>query len=105
MISDNVEEIADGAFECTGLISIVIPNKVTKIGVAAFNGCSSLISVEIPNSVIKIEESAFSGCSRLSRVVIPNSVQEIGVGAFNGCNLPRYVKSELTAKFGESIFE
>ena len=105
VISDNVEEIADGAFECTGLISIVIPNKVTKIGVAAFNGCSSLISVEIPNSVIKIEESAFSGCSRLSRVVIPNSVQEIGVGAFNGCNLPRYVKSELTAKFGESIFE
>ena len=64
---------------------LVIPNGVTSIGFAAFEGCTSLTSVTIPNSVTSIGEWAFSGCSGLTSVIIPDSVTAIGSRAFNKC--------------------
>ena len=75
-----------GAFRfSSGLISVNIPNSVTKIGNYAFSGCSRLVSVTIPNSVTSIGDGSFWGCSRLTSVDIPNSVTEIGSGAFAEC--------------------
>ena len=55
--------IADYAFhECSGLISIAIPNSVTNIGACAFAQCSGLTSVTIPESVTSIGHAAFSNC-------------------------------------------
>ena len=83
----SVTSIGDIAFiNCTGLISVTIPNSVTSIGDGAFQGCSALTSVTIPNSVISIGASVFSGCSGLTSVTIPNSVISIGNNAFDGCN-------------------
>ena len=56
------------------------------IGSSAFEDCSGLISIEIPNSVISIGEKAFWCCSRLSSVTIPASVKSIGNSAFSYCN-------------------
>ena len=55
--------------ENTEIKDLVIPNSVTRIGVAAFYNCSGLTSVTIPNSVTSIEQNAFSGCSNLTSVV------------------------------------
>ena len=55
--------------ENTEIKDLVIPNSVTRIGVAAFDNCSGLTSVTIPNSVTSIEQNAFSGCSNLTSVV------------------------------------
>ncbi|MBR3831829.1 MAG: leucine-rich repeat domain-containing protein [Muribaculaceae bacterium] len=61
-----VTEIGISAFSnCTGLISVTIPNSVTSIGDYAFNGCSGLISISIPNSVTEIGKFAFFGCNKL----------------------------------------
>ncbi len=64
---------------------IIIGNRVTTIGQAAFSGCRSLTSVTIPNSVTTIGQLAFSGCSSLTSVTIPNSATTIGSEAFSGC--------------------
>ena len=74
-------------YECTSLVSIVIPNSVTTIGRSAFYECTSLASVEIPNSLTSIEDETFYGCSSLTgNITIPNSVTKIGESAFYGCN-------------------
>ena len=71
---------------CTGLKSIVIPDRVTSVGEYAFDGCRSLASVTIGNSVTSIGEYAFSECSALTSVTIPDSVTSIGEGAFYDCS-------------------
>ena len=64
---------------------IIIGDRVTTIGKAAFGECSNLTSVTIPNSVTEIGDSAFSGCRELTSVTIPNSVTTIGNSAFSYC--------------------
>ena len=44
------------------ITDLVIPNSVTSIGYAAFEGCSGLTSVTIPNSVTSIGSIAFFNC-------------------------------------------
>lgn len=82
----NVMEIREEAFEnCTGLVSITIPNSVTVIENYTFSGCTGLTSITIPNSVTTIGANAFYGCTGLASITIPNSVTSIGSSAFSGC--------------------
>ena len=46
----------------SGCKNTKIPNTVTIIGSAAFNGCTGLTSITIPSSVTSIGSSAFDGC-------------------------------------------
>lgn len=67
------------------VISLVIPNGVTKIGNSAFYLLKKLNSVSIPNTVTSIGDYAFISCYNISTVVIPGSVKSIGVEAFFAC--------------------
>ena len=61
--------IADNAFDTTNrLVSIVIPDSVTRIGARAFAGCKTLTSVVIGDSVTAIGERAFGDCTSLTSV-------------------------------------
>ncbi len=85
-IPNSVTSIGGAAFEgCSGLTTVTIPNSVTSIGDAAFNCCSSLTSVTIPNSVTSIGNDALRYCTSLTSVTIPNSVTSIGNDAFYSC--------------------
>ena len=77
---DDGTNTVTGNTGCTG--AVAIPNGVTSIGAAAFEGASSLTSVTIPNSVTSIGNSAFEGASSLTSVTIPSSVTSIGFAAF-----------------------
>ena len=85
-IPDGVTRIGYGVFsDCSGLTSVVIPDGVTSIGDFAFSGCSGLTSVMLPDGVTSIGYEAFCGCSGLRSVTIPDSVTSIGYGAFESC--------------------
>ena len=88
VILDGVASIGNYAFfyNCSGLISITIPNSVTSIGEYAFSYCTGLTSITIPDSVTSIGNYAFSWCSSLTSITIPGSVTSIGYGAFYGCS-------------------
>ncbi len=96
---DNRCLIIDGvlnSFAPVGLTTYTIPNSVTSIGNAAFNGCSALTSITIPNSVTSIGRAAFCNCSKLTSITIPNSVTAIGSSAFEDCSALKKVYCKPT---------
>ena len=66
---------------------LVIPNSVTIVGYAAFDGCSGLTSVTFHNGVTSIDTYAFYGCSGLTSIALPNSLTYIGNNAFKYCEM------------------
>ncbi len=64
---------------------LVIPEGVTSIGFAAFNGCSAITSVNLPSTLETIETAAFKGCTSLVAIAVPESVTTIGSLAFADC--------------------
>ena len=79
--------LAEGAFyNCQGLISAELPEKMTNIGNSAFQSCPQLSLVTFPEGLGYIGEYAFSDCISLTSLTLPNSVQQVGRGAFSGCN-------------------
>ena len=102
----DVVSIEDRAFEgCVDLVSVTIPDSVTKIGYGAFYHCESLTSITISNSITRIREDAFFGCESLTSITLPNNIKSIGNRTFFGCkalsaiNLPNNITS-----IGEDTF-
>ncbi|MDO4556480.1 MAG: leucine-rich repeat protein [Lachnospiraceae bacterium] len=101
MIPDSVTKIQFGAFRSSGLVSISIPDKVTKLSSNLFGWCESLEKVSLPNSikeigtsvfymnpslkeivipegVVKIEDENFLWCEKLEKIVLPSTLTQIG---------------------------
>ncbi len=77
-------EIPSQAFMgCSNLMSVLIPDNVTTIGVSSFSGCVRLSSVTIPEGVTTISPTAYNDCLSLTSIHIPASVTDIGILAFN----------------------
>lgn len=64
------------------LVSVSIPDTVTKIGTAVFYECPKLETVNIPDSVTVIGNNAFRDCPNLLEIDIPESVTQIDAYAF-----------------------
>lgn len=64
---------------------VTLSGTLTKIPLCAFNACKELRSIELPESVTMIDEAAFNGCS-LESITLPASVRTIGVNAFAYCS-------------------
>jgi hypothetical protein len=102
----DVVSIEDRAFEgCVDLVSVTIPDSVTKIGYGAFYHCESLTSITISNSITRIREDAFFGCESLTSINLPNSIKSIGDRTFFDCKTLRsiIIPSNLTI-IGWGIF-
>ncbi len=88
-------------YDCTGLISVAIPNSVTAIGYSAFWDCGGLTSIAIPNSTTSIEDDAFNTCIGLTSIFIPNSVTYIGRNPFGGCS----GLEQITVDIGNTVYD
>ncbi|MDE7453300.1 MAG: leucine-rich repeat domain-containing protein, partial [Clostridia bacterium] len=77
--------IGEQAFASNYLLkNISIPDSVSEIGKAAFDGCG-FENVTLPNGINKIAENLFNNCSNLTEITIPQNVTEIASGAFSNC--------------------
>ena len=73
--------------EAPGALSgnYVIPETVTSISWAAFDGCTKLTGVEIPDGVTMLEMELFKNCTSLKTFTIPASVTSMWMDVFRGC--------------------
>ena len=71
---------------------IVIPNTVTTMETAAFQGCTSLDSVVFNATTGNVPNQCFSGCAELSNVTLNDTVTEIGYYAFSNCPNLNYIE-------------
>lgn len=84
VISSTVTEIADNAFQKSGIKEIVIPANVKTIGEAAFG--SSLIEKVTFEGDIAIQGYAFRGCTKLRTVVMNGYDVTFVASTLNGRN-------------------
>ena len=124
-----VNQIGEKAFyNCTGVVSVIIPESVVYMGKSTFEGCSSLENVNIPdaitiiygrmfygcknlneihlsNNIITIKDYVFYKCQSLTSVVIPNSVVTLEGYAFSYCtNLNSVSLSNKITEIGSYTF-
>lgn len=93
-----VTAIAPEAFAHSEVTHVEIPNSVTALGEAAFEGAGELTSVTISLNVKEIPDYCFAG-SGLECVAIPEGVTALGDGAFEACDLLHTVFLPSTLRF------
>lgn len=119
--NSNITVLPDNAlYQCTGVVSIVLPENLETIGEYSLYQCSLLENITIPESVRTIGSRAFYGCSKLLSISLSDNVESIGAYAFNGCSsitefefpknitdIPNYLFSNCTSlaeiKFGPNV--
>lgn len=100
-------EILESAFaECTGLISIQLPDNLEIINNYTFVDCTNLKSIKIPDSVTLIKSDAFMDCAGLEEVSFGKNLQIIGRQAFCECVALQSVKlPDSVTTIEKSAFE
>ncbi len=123
-----VTAIGKEAFKnCSGLLSVTIPDTVTIIDRNAFIGCTniksvkfngtdvtladrvffecvSLTTVTLPSELKTIGDYDFSGCSSLNSIVLPDTLTTIGKNAFEGCAMQNVNIPASVTSIGENAF-
>ena len=85
VLPESLETIGNNAFYwCSNLKTIRIPNNVVTIGGCAFLG-TGLISIIIPGKISTIKDGTFWKCGSLSNVVFPESLTTVESNAFYEC--------------------
>lgn len=79
----------------------IVPDTVTEIGSAAFEGNPYLEAVLIPASVEKLGNYCFCNCTALADVGMGSGVKNIGTGAFRGCTM----LWDVYVEGGETFFD
>lgn len=76
---------------------------VTRIGASAFKNCTGLISVTIPNSVTNIGNEAFYKCTNIRSLTLGSGVASIGKYAFSDdSSIPKVIWLGNTPPAGSS---
>lgn len=101
-----VVEIGEGVFaNHAEIVTITIPDTVTKLGYRAFAGCNKIERIELPELMTEIGDNAFFGCSALTQVKMPLIVEKIGKNAFYECYSLKSIELPFTLEsIGASAF-
>jgi len=82
----NVKSIGNSAFAYSNISSIVIPDSVTKLGSAVFEG-SKISDITLGSGIINIPQKTFTLCLNLETISIPKEILSIDGLAFANSNL------------------
>ena len=82
----NLTEIGNDWFNsCYSLTNIELPNNIVSIGIDSFTH-SGLVNIVLPEKVGNVNQSAFENCDKLTRVKINAVNPTIGYAAFRNCS-------------------
>ena len=76
--------------ERASIETVVLDPAVTSLDAEAFRGCTRLRAITLPEGLSAIGAAAFDGC-RLETLTVPASVTQIAEGAFLGCGSLREI--------------
>ena len=76
-LPDSVTFIQYSAFEGSGLVSVIIPESVVRVGSRVFANCTSMQSVVFSGDDTPIENEMFLGATALQSIRIPKNVTQI----------------------------
>ena len=96
VLPDYTKTISANAFSNSGIVNLVIPEKVTSIGKAAFYNCKNLLTLEFKNtSALTItagtasnhatNSGAFANCTALTTVKLSAKIATLSNYTFDGC--------------------
>ncbi|MBQ9813998.1 MAG: leucine-rich repeat domain-containing protein [Thermoguttaceae bacterium] len=97
-VPKGVAAIFPGAFSCSRVETVVLPEGVRVIAQAAFDHCSALKSVDLPKSLEGIGAGAFRRCSSLETIRLPERLQALGDSAFEKCESLKAIKIPARVK-------
>lgn len=83
-IPSSVTTIGEGAFFCSGLTEIKLPDSVMNLGDFVFSTCKKLKKVQLPKHIKQIPQRTFASCKSLPYIDIPAGVKVIESLAFEG---------------------
>jgi len=83
---NTITTIGGSTLQGTNIVSIIIPDSVTYMGIYTFYDCNSLISVTIGSGITILTDSTFQGCTSLSSIIIPNTITALNDKIFWSCN-------------------
>ena len=100
VFGESVEYIPDYlCYYMENLTSVVVPNNVTAIGGAVFEGCTSLTYAKLSDQITDMPylrtgdpyvalyyHGTFTDCSALTEVILPKNLISVGAYAFEGCS-------------------
>ncbi|MBR2621935.1 MAG: leucine-rich repeat domain-containing protein [Clostridia bacterium] len=82
-LAEGITEISDSVFyRCYGLVSITLPNGITRIDGFYESGLREIVITE---GVTHIASNAFAHCASLISVTLPSTLVSIDTGAFDYC--------------------
>lgn len=107
IIPEGVTKIDGSAFYlCTKLETVSLPSTLTTFGNNVFYKCTSLKTINIPEGITTIGNHMFYGCTSLTSIDLPASLTTIGNYAFWGCtSLKEIVIPGAVTTIGESAFQ
>lgn len=80
LLSSN--EQLNGNDNNTTITTVVLPDTIKSIGIAAFAYCTALKTIVLPENLEAIDMYAFMGCSSLETIIVPDSVTNLAEYAF-----------------------
>lgn len=104
ILPQNLTKIGIACFDGASIKQIAIPDTVTEIGANAFNYCEQLASIALPSGLQKISSRMLAGCMSLTSITIPASVTEIGSQAFASSGLTSITIPSTVTTLGSMAF-
>ena len=98
-------EIQSNAFYQCGILSLKVPEGVTKIGAAAFFSCQQIASLELPSTLKTIGASAFKSARKLTTLTMPENLESIGESAFESSALTQINFNSKLSVIGKAAFK
>ncbi len=87
------------------LTAISIPQDLTDLGTATFEGCTNLTDITIPASLLSVKDSTFKDCAGITSIALPEGLTSIGEKAFWGCSeLQDLTLPQSTVSIGNDAF-